>query len=206
MIKHLVIGVVEVGTGLAEILQCAGIDRSDGVPKADIMHICFPYSEQFAGATGASFIVIHSTVPIGTTSNCDEDAAHSSVRGKHPHLTEGIKAFVKFLGGKRAEEVTSHFSTLGIETITTKKPENIEAMKLWGTEIYREAILLNKHIRQYHEKHEIDFDIAYTLANKTCNDGYTKLEHSEFTKYVLRYVRGPIGGHCLEPNRLMLNQ
>ena len=213
MKKHLVIGMGEIGTGLAEVLQCDGIDKNDKVPNADIIHICFPYSDQFVELvqkykydTGASLIVIHSTVPVGTTSKCGEKAVHSPVRGKHPHLAEGIKTFVKFFGGERAKEAAAHFSAFGVETVTTEKPENTEAMKLWDTEIYREAILLNKRIHQYCEEHGLDFDIAYTLASKTYNDGYTKLGHPEFTKYVLKYVEGPIGGHCLEPNHLMLNQ
>lgn len=211
MKKHLVIGMGEIGTGLAEVLRCGGIDKNDEVPKADIIHVCFPYSDQFVELvqkykhdTGANLIVIHSTVPVGTTSKCGKEAVHSPVRGKHPHLAEGIKTFVKFFGGERAEEIATHFSTLGIETVTTEKPENTEAMKLWDTEIYREAILLNKRIHQYCEEHEIDFDIVYTLANKTYNEGYSKLGHPEFTKYVLKYVEGPIGGHCLEPNHFML--
>lgn len=213
MKKHLVIGMGEIGTGLAEVLQCDGIDKNDEVPKADIIHVCFPYSDQFVELvqkykhdTGASLIVIHSTVPVGATSKCGKEAVHSPVRGRHPHLAEGIKTFVKFFGGERAKDVAAHFSAFGVETVTTEKPENTEAMKLWDTEIYREAILLNKRIHQYCEEHELDFDIVYTLANKTYNDGYTRLGHPEFTKYVLKYVEGSIGGHCLEPNHLMLNQ
>lgn len=211
--KHLVIGMGEIGTGLSEVLRCDGIDINDQVPKADIIHICFPYSDQFIELvqkyqhdTEASLIIIHSTVPVGTTSKCGEGAVHSPVRGKHPHLAEGIKTFVKFFGGGRAEEVAAYFSTLGVETVTTEKPENTEAMKLWDTEIYREAILLNKRIYQYCEENGLDFDIVYTLANKTYNDGYAKLGHPEFTKYVLKYIDGPIGGHCLEPNHKLLNK
>jgi len=212
MMKHLVIGMGEIGTGLAEVLQCHGIDKNDEVPKADIIHICFPYSDHFVELvqkykhdTGASLTVIHSTVPVGTTNKCGGEAVHSPVRGKHPHLAEGIKTFVKFFGGERAKEVAAHFSALGVKTVTTEKPENTEAMKLWDTEIYREAILLNKRIHQYCEEHGLDFDIVYTLANKTYNDGYAKLGHSEFAKYVLKHVEGPIGGHCLEPNHKLLD-
>lgn len=212
MAKHLVIGMGEIGASLAEVLQCDGIDKNDNVPKVDIIHICFPYSNQFVEVvqkykndTEARLIVIHSTVPVGTTSKCGEDAVHSPMRGKHPKLAAGIKAFVKFFGGQRAEEAAVHFSTLGVETVVTAKSENTEAMKLWDTEIYREAILLNKRIHQYCEEYGLDFDIVYTLANKTYNDGYTKLGHPEFTKYVLKYVEGPIGGHCLEPNHKLLD-
>ena len=213
MTKHLIIGMGEIGTSLAEVLECNGIDKGDEVPRADIIHICFPYSDQFVDLvkkyktdTEAGLVVIHSTVPIGTTNKCSSDAVHSPMRGKHPRLAEGIKIFVKFFGGQRDEEVASYFSSLGIETITTTKAENTEAMKLWDTEIYREAILLNKRIHQYCEEHGLDFDLVYTLANKTYNDGYAKLGRPEYTEYVLKYIDGPISGHYLEPNHLMLNQ
>jgi len=211
--KHLVIGMGEIGIGLAEVLQCNGIDKNDAVSKADVIHICFPYSDQFVESvqqykthTEAGLIVIHSTIPIGTTSKCSKDAVHSPVRGRHPHLAEGIKTFVKFFGGKRAKEAAVYFSNLGIETVITEKSENTEAMKLWDTEIYREAILLNKRIHKYCEERGLDFDIVYTLANKTYNEGYTKLGHPEFTKYVLKYMEGSIGGHCLEPNHRILDK
>ncbi len=211
MAKHLVIGMGEIGAGLAEVLQCDGIDKNDEVPKADVVHICFPYSDEFIETvrkyktdTEANLIVIHSTVPVGISNKCGDDAVHSPVRGKHPRLAEGIKTFVKFFGGQRAEEAASYFSKLGVETVITAKSENTEAMKLWDTEIYREAILLNKRVHQYCEEHSLDFDIVYTLANKTYNDGYTKLGHPEYTKYVLKYIEGSIGGHCVEPNHKLL--
>lgn len=209
--KHLVIGMGEVGTGLSEVLQCNGIDKNDEIPEADIVHICFPYSDRFIELvrnykhdTGAHLVIIHSSVPVGVTSKCGDDVVHSPVRGKHPHLAKGIRTFVKFFGGRRAEEAASYFSILGIETITTRQSENTEAMKLWDTELYREAILLNKRIHRYCQESGLDFDIVYTLANKTYNDGYAKLGCPEFTKYILKYVEGTIGGHCLESNHKLL--
>jgi len=211
--KNLIIGLGEVGGSLEKILKCPGIDNSaSNIPQADIIHICFPFSEDFVkqvkyykNATQAEIVVIHSTVPVGTTSDCGEFAVHSPIRGKHPNLEDGIKNFVKFFGGKRAGEASLVFSNLGIDVITTDKSENTEAMKLWDTEIYREAIMLNKKIHEYCQKYGLDFDIVYTEANKTYNEGYAKLGHAEYAKYVLKFVDGPIGGHCVEPNHILLS-
>lgn len=210
-ITHLVIGMGEIGTALADVLQCDGIDKDEDIPKVKIIHICFPYSNQFVKnvqryteSTSADLVVIHSTIPLGTTRQCGENAVHSPVRGKHPHLAEGIKTFTKFFGGTRAKEAAFYFAELGISAAITEKPENTEAMKLWDTEIYLEAILLSRKIYQYCKKRDLDFDIVYTQANRTYNEGYERLDHPEYVKYVLKYMDGPIGGHCLKSNHNLL--
>lgn len=209
--KHLVIGMGEVGRGVATVLGCPGIDKGDAIPEAEVIHICFPFSSDFVSQvhdyvekTNAKLAIIHSTVQIGTTRACGDFAVHSPIRGKHPHLAESIKTFVKFFGGVRAEEAARYFSDLGIRVVTTLKPENTEAMKLWDTTIFREAILLNKKIYQFCEKHKLDFNIVYTIANETYNEGYAQLGSPQFAKFILKYVDGPIGGHCVEPNYQLL--
>jgi len=210
---HLVIGLGEVGTGVAEVLSCPGIDKDEKIPTAEVIHICFPYSNRFVQfarkykiASGARLAIIHSTIPLGTTRKCGEDFVHSPIRGKHPYLAEGIRTFVKFFGGPRAREAASYFADIGVRVVTTTSPENTEAMKLWDTEIYREAILLNKRIHSYCKEHGLDFDIVYLQANVTYNDGYVKLGNPEYTKYVLQFMDGPIGGHCLEQNHSLLER
>jgi hypothetical protein len=77
-------------------------------------------------------------------------------------------------------------------------------MKLWDTEQYREAVLLEKRIKAYCDKYNFDFDIIYTDANRTYNEGYELLGHPEYKKYILKHMDGPIGGHCLEANHKLL--
>jgi len=212
-VQHLVIGMGEIGQGLAEVLSCNGIDKDNPVVTANVIHICIPYDDQFVESvcdytkqTKAGLVVIHSTVPVGTTSRCGNIAVHSPIRGKHPHLAKGIRTFVKFFGGERAIEAAQIFSDLGIPVQVTEKSENTEAMKLWDTEIFREAVLLNKRIYQYCKEHDLDFDLVYTQANESYNAGYAALGHPEFVKYVLQYMDGPIGGHCIEPNSKLLHK
>ena len=197
----------EIGKGLAEVLCCGGIDKNDPIPEAGIIHICFPYAENFVHEvrrykmnTCARLTIVHATVPVGTVRQCGADVVHSPIRGKHPHLADGIRTFTKFFGGRKSREAATHFSALGIKTVVTGKSENTEAMKLWDTEIYREAILLNKRIKRFCTKHNLDFDIVYTQANKTYNEGYARLGHPEYAKYILKYINGPIGGHCVQQN------
>ena len=213
-VKNLVLGLGEVGSSVREVLGCEGIDKDvQNIPQADVIHVCFPYSEKFvdivnnyALQTQAQLIIVHSTVPVGTCKSIGEHVVHSPIRGKHPRLAESIRTFVKFFGGPRAQEAAQIFIDKGVRTLTSARAENTEAMKLWDTEIYREAILLNKKIHQYCVDNGLDFDIVYTQANSTYNEGYSKLGFPEYTKYVLKYVEGPIGGHCVDPNHILLNK
>lgn len=222
IMKQYIIGLGEVGGALLEILQTEfevftydiGRDQElPVVPGVKVLHICFPYSSSFIAkvkeyyeALRPEYVVIHSTVPVGTTRQCGNDFVHSPIRGKHPKLAESVKVFAKFFGGLCAKEVAAIFDQIGIRTVVTEKSEETEAMKLWDTEIYREAILLNRKIYRYCAEKGLDFNIVYTLANKTYNEGYSKMGNPEYAKYILKYTEGPIGGHCVEPNHYLLNE
>ena len=51
----------------------------------------------------------------------------------------------------------------------------------------------------------LDFDLVYTQANRTYNEGYEKLGKSEVKRPVLKHYPGSIGGHCIIPNAKILN-
>lgn len=211
--RHLVLGLGEVGTAIQKVINADGYDPR--LPKIthdgeyDVLHVCFPFSATFETEVAeyrkhlkASLVIVHSTVPIGT---CERiDAVHSPIRGVHPNLEAGIRTFVKFFGGPRAEEAAQYFSAVGVKTLCTPLAKNTEAMKLWDTEQYREAIKLEKRIHERCDIEGLDFDIVYTLANATYNEGYELLGMPAYKKYVLKHVEGPIGGHCLEPNHKLL--
>lgn len=220
--KHLVIGLGEVGKALLEILRekldAQGIDQElppEVEPFSDyqFLHICFPYSKDFIKFVNfykgvwldkGGLVIIHSTVPEGTTEQI-EDAVHSPIRGKHPHLVASIKRFVKFVGGPRYTEAMAVFDRLGIKSTGTLNPRNTEALKLWDTLQYGLNILIEKEIFKYCEEHGLDFDLIYSVANGTYNEGYRKLNLPEFKKYILKHIPGPIGGHCVIENARMLD-
>ena len=214
--RHLVIGLGEIGKALVNVLSryyVKGVDVKDTLDERfDVIHICFPYSDKFIEfaeqyrqkyLADRGLIIIHSTLPIGTTEKIP-DAVHSPVRGIHPYLEEGIKTFLKVFGGVRSDEAAQYFRELGITVSTTLNPQNTEAFKLWDTTIYGVNIVLEKEIYEYCTRHNLDFDCVYTLANTTYNQGYRTLGHPEYQKYVLKQVAGGIGGHCVVSNaRLM---
>ena len=204
--KNLVIGNGEIGKGIAKALDCPAVDIGEVYEgKGGAIHICFGYSDDFVDNVktykmlyNPDLTIIHSTVPVGTSDECG--AVHSPVRGVHPDLYGGIMTFVKFFGGNRAGEAAKIFEERGIETFVTGKAVNTELGKLHSTTQHGAAIMLNKEIYQNCEDEGADFDIVYRLFNKTYNDGYKRLGKDKFTRPLLDYMPGGIGGHCVVPN------
>lgn len=208
---HLIIGYGEVGKGLHKVIpQAFWKDRKGGTwegSKVDVVHICIPYSDTFKDQVKefksvGKLVIVHSTVPIGT---CDEiGVIHSPIRGMHPNMESGIRTFVKYFGGEKAEEAAAIFRDLGIKTRSYPEAKITEALKLWDTTQYGMLILLEKTIYKYCKKHNLPFDIVYQQANIDYNDGYIKLGRPDVVRPFLKHIEGPIGGHCIIPNSKLL--
>lgn len=205
---HLVIGLGQVGSGVQKVLECKAHDPSLGKVidgKFDILHICYSYSDDFVQSVldykekfGAKYIVIHSTVPVGTSRKCG--AVHSPVRGVHPYLEESIRTFVKYFGGEDAEIMAKEFEAKGIKCTITEKSETTELGKLVDTTTYGINILIEKEIHRLSQKYDVPFEIAYTNMNDTYNKGYIDVGMPQFHKYNIKHMEGGIGGHCILQN------
>lgn len=219
--RTLVIGNGEIGSALGAVLktnyQVMFLDQdksSEAIiesQKPEIIHICFPYSDNFIQYVKEyqekykpKYTVIHSTVPVGTSQLAN--ATHSPIRGLHPNLEGGIKAFVKFLGGPQASEVADYFRRAGLRVYLFDKSETTEAFKLFDTEYYRACIEFAHRVKTYCDKEGLNFHEVYTLGNQTYNEGYTALGHPEFVRPVLQPIMKPIGGHCLLPNAELIKK
>lgn len=203
--KHLIIGNGEIGSSLAKVLKCDICDIEGVEGKYDVLHICFPYFDGFVDAVKGykekhepELTIIHATVPVGTSDECG--ACHSPVRGVHPHLSESILTFVKFVGGKDSIKARNLFRKYGIHSVAVDSARDTEAGKLWSTTGYGLNIILEKYIHKYCEENDLDFDVVYTMFNTTYNKGYRDMKMQHFQKYNLKHMDGKIGGHCIEPN------
>src|SRR5437660_12905016 len=98
--KEIVVGFGEIGKAVKEVI-CPGAvvydismtDRPDATTPTNVMHICFPYSENFVHDAQAyitiwqpKHIAIWSTLPIGTTKLVGGKVVHTPLEGVHPHL------------------------------------------------------------------------------------------------------------------------
>jgi len=220
--KTLIVGYGEVGQALHKVLQTNYqvfyLDKDDPLAeeykdlKPEIMHITFGYSPNFIQYVKEyqekykpKYTIIHSTVPVGTTRKVN--GIHSPIRGLHPNLESGIHAFPKFIGGEAASEVADYFRRCDIKVVLFDKPETTEAMKLWDTTYYGVCIDFAKRVKEYCDKHNLNFHEVYTLANQTYNEGYQALGHPEFTRPVLQPIMTTkIGGHCVNENRELLKE
>jgi hypothetical protein len=207
--KTLIIGAGEVGKSLFNILEkyypTEIYDKNSNSSRTfDILHICFPYSEEFIEAVKyyqkiyvPQYTIIHSTVPIGTSKKCG--AIHSPVIGIHPHLEEGIKTFPKYLGGEQASEVADYFRRAGLTVLIFDKSETTELMKILDTTFYGVCIEYTKDVKRQCEKYGVPFE-AWNIWTRNYNEGYTKLNHPEYTRPNLVPIMTNIKGHCVRPN------
>lgn len=211
--KTLIIGYGEIGKSLDEALnyETTAID-SGGVlsgtfvvtKEAEIMHICFPYSDKFIEQVKGyqekyqpKYTVIHSTVPVGTSRQLG--AIHSPVIGIHPHLTQSLKTFTKFLGGEQASEVADYFRRSGIKVCITDKPETTELMKILDTTHYGIEIEYVKDIKKQCDKFGVPFEMWSVWVNNY-NWGYEVLGYPEYKKPNLTPIMTRQGGHCVLQN------
>jgi UDP-N-acetyl-D-mannosaminuronate dehydrogenase len=218
-----ILGYGEVGLAIAKFYKnpkIKDLNRNDGLDGADILHICIPWSEKFIkiakkeiAAIKPKITIIHSTVAPGTTKELADFfngmVVHSPLRGVHPHLYEGIKTFVKYIGadnevaGKLAKK---HLEGLGIKTKVFMPSTTTELAKLFCTTYYGICIAWHGEMKKICDKFKIDFDKTVTDFNKTYNEGYKKLGKSNVIRPVLCPPENGIGGHCVMPNAKILKE
>lgn len=182
----------------------------DDISDVDILNVCIPYTKDFVSIvkdlpTPNWYTVIHSTVPVGTTEKFGHKFLHSPVRGVHPNLYEGLKTFVKFIGGDEqlAEAYSGHLKTLGVETHICKDAKTTELSKLADTTYYGLCIAFTSDMKKLCDEYDLDFMEVMTKYNNTYNEGYKKLGKPNVVRPVL-YPTDKIGGHCVIPNAKLL--
>jgi hypothetical protein len=221
MKAHLVVGHKgEVGSALHKILQTRnpngedvlGIDAHQALPQRPpeplIMHVAIGWSDNFVATVNGyvhllepELVIVHSTVPVGT---CDANGwVHSPIRGRHPHLDEGITTFTKHFAGPRAAEAAQIFADRSISTRVHTRAATTELGKLTELVQYGVEIAMMQRIHALCLAHDVPFREAYTAMSDSYNRGYQRLGHPHFTKPILDYQPSPsgrdeIGGHCIK--------
>ena len=208
--KPMVIGVGEVGSALATVLEATGpvlvhdLEPVDIFEAVSVMHICFPYfnAEQFKSAVQSyirkfnpSLVVINSTVVPGTTRELAEatgaSIAYSPIRGKHVRMAEDLMQYTKFVGALDPEvtrQAEEHFRSAGMKTAAMDCPESLELAKLAETTYFGLQITFAQELNRF--------------ASRV---GANYLETTRFFEEIdflprKPYFPGFIGGHCVIPN------
>ncbi len=214
-----VLGFGEVGQAIAKFYKVPKIkdlQRDDGLVGVDILHICIPWSDNFVKIVRSEIkkikpklTIIHSTVVPGTTKKIGGMIVHSPIRGVHPNLHEGIKAFVKYIGvdNKKAGELAkNHLEDLGIKTRVFFPSVITEVGKLLDTAYYGVCIAWHGEMKKICDKFDADFEKAVVDFNRTYNEGYVKLGMSHVIRPVLYPPKGGIGGRCIINNVKILKK
>jgi len=228
-----ILGLGEVGQAIKEVyLNAENYDYDirvndkklgdDFAIDMEYLHICIPYNENFIDEVVANSkrcpsatVIIHSTVPVGTTKKINEllggsYAVHSPIRGVHPKLYEGVKTFVKYIGTddeKVGEVVLGHFcKDLGLRGNLVIGSKNTELGKLISTTYYAHCIAFTEYVNNLCEMTKTDFYIVMTHFNNSYNEGYTKLGKANVVRPTLYPPKGKIGGHCQIPNAKILKE
>lgn len=233
MLRVGLLGYGEIGQALHKVYQASGLphvvlvkdlDRDDGLFDLDVLNVAIPYNDSFdfveavvkvAKTSSAKTVIVHSTVPVGTTRSLKErlglsaKVAHSPCRGVHPNLYEGIMTFVKFIGTplrSDAPDVESHLQSLKISTHICKNSETSELAKLLDTSYYGICIAYHGEAQRACQQFDADFEDVMTVYNQTYNTGYTTLKKSNVIRPVLTPPQGGIGGHCVVQNADLLKK
>jgi UDP-N-acetyl-D-mannosaminuronate dehydrogenase len=216
--KHLIVGFGDVGRGLYEIfqenkLEVVAVDKdTDLEGKFDVLHICFPYSALFIDYVvdyiskyQPKLVIIHSTVPPGTTEQIPfAKTIHSPVRGRHPSMARDMKTYTKYFGGKNAEEAEKIFSSMGIKTKSFPNSKTTELGKLlcnirWGLNI-----AFAQEQKRMCEYYGVKYEDVVNEFEKSRNMGAKEIGRDNALMPIL--YPGFIGGHCVMPNVNILMQ
>lgn len=217
-----IIGTGEIGTALANMLDETHtvIVKDEGeeyyrwndfqldgiVPpiRPLVLHICFPYFDGFEQEVMKYkaeclpvFTVIHSTVPIGTSSKCG--ASHSPILGRHPFIESALKNYTKFIGGPEAGDVANYFRKSGFKVYVTDKSESTELMKIDSTTWFGLMVEKTKDTKRLCDKYDVPFEL-FTIWTKEYNEGVIRAGQQESVRPNLVPIMAKIGGHCILPN------
>ena len=210
-----VIGLGEVGRPLLAVLRRAhrveGVDLPphDVAGRVDLMHVCYPGElNEFVDVTAdyvqryrPEVVVIHSTVPVGTTRAVQDRVAvpvlHSPVRGKHARMESELLRYTKFVGAADAEacaRVERYLEQAGMRTRRLPSPEASELAKLSETTYLGLLIAFAQDV----DRMARQIDVPY----QTIVSFFEEIAYLPSTPF----FPGIIGGHCVMPNVALLKR
>jgi len=218
MKKCVIIGYGEIGKGLYEFYSKyhkidifdIKLKNSDFEKEYDVMLVSIPYTENFVQIVKEyqktfkpKATIIFSTVAIGTTVQI-ENAVHSPIEGKHPHLQESIAKWQVFMGGKN-DIALGFFTDANKLVYGLDKPEHTEFMKLQSTSNYGVMIEYARYVDSVCDDIGLDYNAIKTF-NMAYNQLYKTMGMPNYQRYILDAPKGNLGGHCVTNNSLILNK
>lgn len=224
-VSNLVVGLGEVGGAIFRVLSSAypdtvGVDPQKGYELKDnvtakFLHICIPGScnlfedivIDYYNKLLPDFLIIHSSVVIGTTSNISSSIpsscliVFSPVNGKHIAMDACLKKHPKFIGcdnpdPTRLKEIIEMFDKCNIKAIYVGTTRSIELGKLLTTTLFGYLIAWAQEIERICSTLNVD--------PKEVEKCWKLIDSSDFD--IKNKFAGKIGGHCVMPNIELLER
>ena len=202
--KDIVIGGGEIGSAIAELLPLPVEVRDIDIEKrifagglCEILHVCIPWTDSFhqdivdvTRAEVPEFVMVHSTVPRGTTKKLQESIGcpivYSPILGRHETMLQDLKYYVKFYSSYKQFDTDKLLDRF--EMITEiKNPETLELAKVVETTYIGLLICFRKCVD----------DIAMD-EDVWCLSQEANRKHGD--RPILYNDHKPIGGHCIMQN------
>lgn len=212
----LVVGVGEVGSPLAEVLERKyPVLRHDLKPlefsdPIGVMHLCFPYQSRaqfvkaavaYVGRFKPELTIVNSTVVPGTVRTIvrktGAPVAYSPVRGKHSRMAQELLHYTKFVAALEpgvAQRAAEHFQAVGMAVRTVDRLETLELAKLAETTYFGVLIAFAQELNRLVEQVGGDYSEVIEFFDEV---DFLPKTH---------YFPGFIGGHCVIPNIGLLKQ
>lgn len=192
------------------------LDKSCPAPekqKVDFLHVCIPFSKSFVRAVKGvmksyppKYVIVHSTVPVGTTRKLGDSAAHSPIRGQHDELTDSTKRFVKYVGGntaKTGKKCKEHLESMGLDVSLWDVSEETELMKLLCLSRLLNDLAYYETADGICKRYGVPPERLQEWT-ATYNDGYKDAKKGYFSRPELTFPNGVAGGTCVLPVSKML--
>jgi len=202
--KDIIIGAGSIGQALGKILKTKyDIDifdiKNKGIyeNKYRVMHICFPYNNNFVKEVKRylklfkpKVIIIHSTIKVGTTQKIIKETrlktiVHSPIRGQHNNLAYSIKLFSKFIGVDNPNYkfenrnlyrfLQKYFQKIDIHTVIYKDSRSTELSKMLCLFQYGMHNIVANEAQNICNKFKLDYNKVVLFWNETYNQGYDTL-------------------------------
>lgn len=221
MKKCLIIGFGEVGGAHARVLskvesyeiKAIDIDPSrvpekfrlgEGEYQPEILLIATRFHEDFVKMSvdyikkyKPGLVGVLSTVPPGTCAKIGAFVSHSTTRGLHPNLEDGLLAIVKHVGGPFSDQLARFFEAAGIRCYTHRLAKTTEAAHILNNVAYGVNLMLADEMQRLCREWGVDYFQAVMGYTATNNDGYSALDQGSKVRMILTPPNGRIGGHCL---------
>lgn len=222
-VKTLIIGVGEIGSSLYSLLSPVyptwawdidpKLNKGDylNIPnKFDVFHICIRYSDNFLDIVKGyvdkyqpQSINVCTTVPPGITEKIGPNAVHSTTRGLHPNLQEGLLKITKHIGGPQAVNFADYFSNVGITSYCHNQSRTTELLHILNNVHYGINLIFADEAAKLCRDYGVDY-YDYMKYCETNNAGFSRLGHATKVRPILTPPGGRVGGHCVVQSAQLL--